>query len=747
MRALMRMCTLSCVAVLTIGTAVHAGTPAADSYSLTWMGLTSADFLSASGTTLAESIAISENGYVAGRNQIYYGGTSDFGDAFWVYDGVTTERVGLFDAAHTRSSDGYQNTAIIGFLDEGPDTFLMGDSRQYFGTSQVGSTPWLWDGTQTIKLGLTGAEYTHADGYVVSGRWEFGSNGNTAGTTTIYNGTATSVGLAGWVYNYAADTTTRVGLTGAQYVRSDGFAQTKIGRVSQGGDYVFGRTYRYDGSTNMGTHGWRYDVATDTTVQIGLTGPENVRADGYMEVEIRRGNEAGQLNGLSRKYDGSTDMGRTAWLFDGTTTIAISPTEPQFTRADGYSDSDAWYINASGQVAGEATTYDGSSTAGKSAWFYDGTTTRVLPGLLGGVFEKSNGFTDALSTGLNSSGQVLGVNTRYNESDGYLGRQGWLYDSATDVTIALEGLTDPAYTRDSDGKEYHYPAGLSETGLVLGKSDRYDGLFSSGYWVYDWDTNATYELAFSTRSDGYYNTPKREFTSDGDGVVGYYELFDEFDASVGFSLYYWTIDRATDTAIWYDLEDRTTLAAMEDLYYLYYLGCGMNGDGWIVGTGTQADGSQGAYLLTPASTGRLGDFDGDGDIDADDIDALGAAIAAGGADPGTYDMDGDGDVDSDDFAFHVHNLVDTALGQGTGTAFGDFNLDGMVGILDLGLLGDGYNQSLGWANGDANGDGIVGILDLGHLGDNYGYDGSAIPEPVTMSVLGIGSVVLLKRRK
>jgi hypothetical protein len=167
------------------------------------------------------------------------------------------------------------------------------------------------------------------------------------------------------------------------------------------------------------------------------------------------------------------------------------------------------------------------------------------------------------------------------------------------------------------------------------------------------------------------------------------------------------------------------------------------GDLWVAASWT-ADNPLEVFNM-PTAVGRLGDFDGDDVIDATDIDALGAAIQAGSSDA-EFDMDGDGDVDSDDFAFHVHNLVDTALGIGTGTEFGDFNLDGMVGILDLGLLGDGYNQSLGWANGDANGDGVVGILDLGQLGDNYGYDGSAIPEPATMSLLGLGAVAILRRR-
>jgi hypothetical protein len=152
---------------------------------------------------------------------------------------------------------------------------------------------------------------------------------------------------------------------------------------------------------------------------------------------------------------------------------------------------------------------------------------------------------------------------------------------------------------------------------------------------------------------------------------------------------------------------------------------------------------------------RTGDFDGDGDIDVDDIDAIAAAMQAGSTDL-TFDLDGDGDVDFDDFAFHVQNLADTSTSyfdepsgtwMMTGTELGDFNLDGTVGLLDLARLGEGWSSSDGWLWGDANGDGTVGLLDLARLGENWGYDRSAIPEPASATVLLMGALMVLKRNR
>ena len=157
---------------------------------------------------------------------------------------------------------------------------------------------------------------------------------------------------------------------------------------------------------------------------------------------------------------------------------------------------------------------------------------------------------------------------------------------------------------------------------------------------------------------------------------------------------------------------------------------------------------QNVTITGPAvATFRLGDFDGDGDIDADDIDALGAAIQAGSTDL-AFDMDGNGLVEQADFNLHVTTLVDTLIGEGSGTMFGDFNLDGVIDLIDLGTLGEQYGIGTGWATGDTDGNGVIDLIDLGSVGENYGFAATApIPEPATMTLLGLGAVALIRRRR
>ena len=167
-----------------------------------------------------------------------------------------------------------------------------------------------------------------------------------------------------------------------------------------------------------------------------------------------------------------------------------------------------------------------------------------------------------------------------------------------------------------------------------------------------------------------------------------------------------------------------------------------------------------AYQTTPGAAAELrwdgdpvstldGDFDGDGDVDADDVDTLCANM---GGDPGTYDMDGDGDVDEDDMTFHVENYLEydsngDSIPDGQGTFRGDFNTDGVVNGTDLSLMNGNFGGLTGFAGGNANCDSTVNGTDLSILAGVFGSVAtSAVPEPMTITLLSLSGLAILRRR-
>jgi len=143
-----------------------------------------------------------------------------------------------------------------------------------------------------------------------------------------------------------------------------------------------------------------------------------------------------------------------------------------------------------------------------------------------------------------------------------------------------------------------------------------------------------------------------------------------------------------------------------------------------------------------------GDFDGDYDVDADDVDILAANL---GGDPFTYDMDGD--VDEDDMTFHVTGYLEydtdaDGAADGIGTFVADFNTDGTVDLADLTILRTNSGQiGMGFADGDTNCDGAIDLADLTTLRGLSGSSVSGVPEPATLSLLMLGTLGLLQRRR
>ena len=151
-----------------------------------------------------------------------------------------------------------------------------------------------------------------------------------------------------------------------------------------------------------------------------------------------------------------------------------------------------------------------------------------------------------------------------------------------------------------------------------------------------------------------------------------------------------------------------------------------------------------------AASGSLpGDFDGDGDVDADDINILCDNMG-----DSAFDLDNDGDADEDDLIYLVEELVELTDGSGrTGTWRGDINLDGFVNATDLAALAAGFGaipppDNL-WADGNLNCDNLVNATDLAIMAEKFGYTAppAPVPEPFTLGLVSIGGLALLRRRK
>lgn len=480
---------LAAVLAATPALALHASD--VPSYTVTRIGLWGPEYAQNGNYYFSAAYGMNDSGAVVG--QAYrYSGSFDRGRASWLYNAGRTIRTGFFDATHTRS-DGYQLSSPK--LTPNALGQSSGTSERYKGSTSIGQSAWFYDGTSTIRIGLFDATHTRStDNFQSSSVLAPNDMGQVAGDSSRFLNGTTNGGSSAWLFSNG--TSTRIGLYDTEHTRNDGFQSAGVRYLDQSGG-VAGYSKRYAGTTNMGLSAW-YSL-NGVTTRLGMVDASCTRSDGYQESLPWGLSSTGKIVGESLRYSGTTDMGKAAWLFDGTNTIRVGLLGANYSRSDGYQFSFAEHVNNLGQVAGGALLYSGNDRIGTASWIQTGpTATRI--GLYDAQHTSTYGVQVSLVDELNDNGQVAGLSERYS---GTLdrGQSAWLYTGGITRQI---GLTDQVHFSDDD---YHYSQvrSMNNDGQVAGITYRYGGMTQMGQsaWVYDPVLNQTLNITPSVRSDGY----------------------------------------------------------------------------------------------------------------------------------------------------------------------------------------------------------------------------------------------------
>lgn len=106
-------------------------------------------------------------------------------------------------------------------------------------------------------------------------------------------------------------------------------------------------------------------------------------------------------------------------------------------------------------------------------------------------------------------------------------------------------------------------------------------------------------------------------------------------------------------------------------------------------------------LTVSPPVGVAGDFDGDGNLTAADIDALSVAVRGGGGNS-RFDVNQDGQVDASDRTFWIESLRRTYIGDSN--LDGQFTSSDFVLVFQRGEYEDAVVGNSTWADGDWTGD-------------------------------------------
>jgi len=431
---------------------------------------------------------------------------------------------------------------------------VIGYSQRYSSSGgDLGADSWFYNGSSTQQIGLTGTNYSYATSggtYQDSEPGYLNAAGQVSGYSQRYSSSGGDLGADSWIYS--GSSTQQIGLTGTNYTyaTSGGTYQNSVPQLLNAAGQVGGCSYRYTSSGgDLGQDTWIYNGSS--TQQIGLTGTNYSYATSggtYQNGMPDQLNAAGQVSGISLRYSSSGGaLGQDTWIYNGSSTqqIGLTGTNYGFSTSGGTrQDSQPDQLNAAGQVIGYSYRHSSSGIAlGQDTWIYNGSSTQQI-GLTG------PNYSDATSRGtvqyswleqLNAAGRVLGYSERFSSSGGFLGDDSWIYNGSSTRQIGLIG-TNYSYAASGGTYENSKPLQLNAAGQVIGYSFRYSssgGDLGTDGWFFDPATDQTTLLQFSVDSATNYSATTPQILTDSGVVLGQFELYSG-SLDDGSHAFYWS---------------------------------------------------------------------------------------------------------------------------------------------------------------------------------------------------------------
>lgn len=309
------------------------------------------------------------------------------------------------------------------------------------------------------------------------------ASGQVIGDSRMTNG-----GIDSWIFD--GSTTRRIGLSGGAHTSAAGVRQSSPLAINNNG-WVIGGSTRF--SSGFGSDAWLFDGTDSRAIPLPTSG-NYVTSSGARFSTPRLLNESNQVAGSASRYSNAGgEIGQDTWFFDGSTTRVIGLSGSPYQAADGSTNSFPSHMNNLGHVTGVQlrrgiTTQSGG---GNDVWFFDGSTTRQI-GLTGGVYTGTSSFNagnqQSSVFSMNGSGMVLGASNRVNTGGG--GSDVWLFDGSTTRNIT----PDASIYLSSDGRRRASPLGtapLNSAGQAAGEIERIGGGGGRDAWYFDVATGVT----------------------------------------------------------------------------------------------------------------------------------------------------------------------------------------------------------------------------------------------------------------